>query len=154
MPTPLTPQEQVLMEEDTDYLSIDIPVFTSKVIVWNGRNILVFSSANDGYYTTDISDLGGSVINQLATQSTVQSTAWGMIYNLPQAVSDTIASEANTSINIAKSVGTTAAGLAQAVSDAIGKTLAALLGPVVNSLMPVLVIAGLVLLAYFMPKKG
>lgn len=154
MPTPLTPQEQVLMEEDTDYLSIDIPIFSSKVITWMGRNIMIFSSANDGYYTTDISDLGGGVINDIATKSTPQSTAWGMIYNLPAAMSETIASEANTALNVAKSVGAGTAGLAQAVSDAIGKALAGLLGPVVNSLMPVLVIAGLVLLVYLMPKKG
>jgi ethanolamine utilization microcompartment shell protein EutL len=154
MPTPLTPQEQVLMEEDTDYLNINIPVLSSKVIVWNGRNILVFSSANDGYFTTDISDLGGTVINQLATQSTVQSTVWGMIYNLPAAISDTIASEATAAVNTAKSVGTTVAGLSQAVSDAVGKALGALLGPVVYSLLPVLIIAGLVLMVYLAPKKG
>jgi hypothetical protein len=154
MPIPLTPQEQVLMEEDTDYLSLNIPVFSSKVITWNGRNIMIFSSANDGYYTTDISDLGGGVINQLATQSTPQSTTWGIIYNLPQAIMDTIASESDTAISIAKSAGSTAAGIAQAVADATGKTLAGALGPVVNSLMPVLVIAGLVLLVYLAPKKG
>ena len=154
MPTPLTPQEQVIMQEDTDYLDINIPVLTSKVITWNGRYILIFSSQNDGYYTTDISDLGSTEINQLATESTPMSTAWGIIYNLPQAISDTVSSEATTAVNIAKSAGETTAGIAAAVASAVGKALGAGISPIVDSLLPVLLIAGLIFFMMYKPKKG
>lgn len=152
MPTPLTPQEQVVLQQDTNYLSLNIPVLTSTVINWGGRSILIFSSQNDGYFTTDISDLGPTVISQLQNESTPQSTAWGMIYNLPQAVSDTISSEAQTALDAAKAAGNATAGIAAAIAAAIGDALNKLLGPIVSALLPVLLLAGLIFFMMYKPK--
>jgi hypothetical protein len=154
MPTPLTPQELVLMQQETDYLDINIPTYQSVVINWQGSSILIFSSANDGYIATDITDLGSSVISQLSNIGPTTPTVWGTITNLPQAVADTVASEANTAISAAKTAGAGASSIAQAVSDAVGKALANLGGPLISTLTPIIAIVAIGLLLIYLPKKG
>lgn len=153
MPTPLTPQQLVLMQEETGYLDINIPTYQSVIIYWQGMSILIFSSASDGYIATNITDLGPTVISQLSNIPQV-STAWGMIQNLPQAVMDTVASEANTAISVAKSAGAGAAVIAQAVADAVGKTAANLVSPLIGTLTPIIAIVIIGLLLIYLPKKG
>jgi hypothetical protein len=143
-----------VLQQETDYLDLNIPVFGSKVIQWNGENILIFSSQSDGYIVTDITDLGQSVVNQLSTAGTTQSTTWGIIYNLPQAIEDTISSDATVAINVAKSAGAGAAGIAQSVADAVGKTIANLVGPLAGTLTPIIAIVAIGLLLIYLPKKG
>jgi hypothetical protein len=154
MPTALTPQEQVLMQQETDYLDLDIPVFGSTVIQWRGSNVLIFHSASDGYFTTDITDLGPSVVTQLSSIGSTTPTIWGMITAIPASVQQTVASEANTALQAAKSLGIDTAALAQSVSDATGKALAGLAGPLISTLTPVLIGIGVVLLLMYIPKKG
>lgn len=152
----LTPQEQVLLQQDTDYLDMDIPVYGSAVVYWRGSNVLIFHSANDGYFTTDITDLGTTVVNQLSNIGSTTPTVWGTITQIPAAVQQTVASEANTAIQAAKSIGVDAAALAQSVSDAVGKALAAAVGPVVDALLPVIAVGIVILLLMYgpKPKKG
>lgn len=150
MPTQLTPQEQVLLQEDTGYLDAGIPVEGSRVLNWDGRFILIYYSATNGYFTTDISDLGSNVINNIAQQSEVH----GIWYYLPQSIEQVVSEEATTAIDAAKAVGSTAAQISQAVADAVGKALANLLGPIVNALLPVLLIAGFLIFIYLSPKRG
>jgi hypothetical protein len=150
MPTPLTPQDLVLLQEDTDYLDAGIPTEGSAVMNWNGTTVLIYNSPTIGYVVTDISDLPASTIQNISVQSTVH----GMLYYLPQAIADTISSEAETAVNLSKQAGQTGVNLITAAANGAGQAVAALTSPIVNSLMPLLVIAGLVLLVYLSPKKG
>jgi hypothetical protein len=144
MPTPLTPQALVLLQEETDYLDMGIPPEGSAVIQWNGSTLLIYNSASVGYAVTDISDLPSSTISQL--EANAQQTAHGMIYYLPQSVEETVSSEATTAYNAAISAGQTGADLVTAVAGAAGKAAAAALSPLVGSLTPVLIVGGLVAL--------
>lgn len=154
MPTALTPQEQVLMQQETDYLDLNIPIFGSQVITWEGRSILIFSSQNDGYFTTDISDLGTGVVSSLSDIGSTTTTAWGIITQLPTAIQQTVASEANTALQAAKSLGLGTAAVAQSVADAVGKTIANVASPVVGSLLPVLAVVVIAVLFMYGPKRG
>lgn len=154
MPTPLTGQQMVLMQEDTDYTDMNIPVGSSVVINWNGASILIFNSSVLGLVPTDISDLGPAVISQLSNIGSTTPTVWGAITALPQSVSQTISSEADTAIEAAKSTGAAAAAVLQAAADAIGKAAAAATGPVVDSLLPILAVAAGFLIFFYLPKRG
>lgn len=148
----LSPQETVALQQDTDYLNADIPVWGSRVLQWqqmNGMFVLIYHSPTIGYVTTDITDLGTARIQALAEQSNVQ----GYQYFLPQAIVDVISEDAEIAINAATSAGATITEIGQAAATAIGQTLANLIQPVVGSLMVPLVIAAVVLGIYLF-KKG
>ena len=154
MPTPLTPQEQVVLQQDTDYLDMPIPVYGSAVIQWQGSSILIFHSATDGFFTTDITDLGPTVTSQLAHIGPTTPTVWGMITAIPTEVQSTVAADANAALQAAKSLGVDAAAIAQAVADAVGQTIAKVATPVVDSLLPVLAVVVIAVIFMYGPKKG
>lgn len=150
---PLTPQELVVLQEDTDYLDLNIPAGGSTVITWQGRSLLIFNSTDLGYVVTDISALGPAVINQLSNIGSTTPTIWGTITALPQAVMDTVSNEATTAYNTAKSVGASASDILTAVAGAVGNAVGAAAGPVVNSLLPILAVAAGFLIFFYLPKR-
>lgn len=133
----------------------------TKVVQWNGESVLVFIGPNpidigDGnlyqdVYLTDVSDAP-----QLAalTSGVYQQAPQSMLDTLPQAITDTIASEAASAGVLMNSAGQSARDLLVATAGAIGATAGAALSPVVSSLSPVLIGALVILGLYFMPKRS
>src|SRR5687767_9628778 len=118
MPRPLTPPEMVAFQMDTNYLDAGIPIWGSRVAIWSQNNnmvVLIYHTKDYGYTLTDISDLGSSVIQELARQSEVH----GMWYYLPQTFQDVIAERAE---NVA-ALGGEVADILQKVAAETGKTI-------------------------------
>lgn len=149
MPRSLTPQELVLLQQDTDFLHQEIPVWGSRVVNWMNRFVLIYHTQNLGYVLTDITDLGQAAINELAKKSEVH----GMWYFLPQSIMETISDEAETAIEVAKTAGKAGAEILQSTADAIGKAAADLLKPLIDALMIPIVILGAIGMIYLI-KKG
>ena len=149
MPRQLSPQELVLLQEDTNYLNSGMTVWESRVVDWNGVFVLIYRSQDQGYFATDITDLGQGTIAELAKKSEVH----GMWYYLPQSMKETIAEEAETAVDAAKSVGASATEIARAAADAIGKTAADLIKPLIDTLMIPLII-GIAIGLIYLAKKG
>src|SRR5262245_25837059 len=115
----------------------------------NNMPVLIYHTSTRGYVLTDISDLGQSVINQLATQSEIH----GMWFYLVSSTQEVIAERAEQTVQLAEAAGKTAAEVSQAVAGALGKTLHDLLAPVISALFVPLVLATIVLGIYVF-KKG
>jgi hypothetical protein len=152
MPRQLQPAEMVAFQQDTNYLDAGIPVFGSRVAIWTQNNnmpVLIYHTKDYGYVLTDISDLGQSVIDQLAKQSEVH----GMWYYLTQSTQEVIAERAEQVVQTAEAVGGATADILQAVAATVGKTLHDLIAPLVDALMIPLVIIGAIAAIYLI-KKG
>jgi len=152
MPRALSPQEAVLLQMDTDYLNAGMDVWESRVLIWTQMNnmpVLIYRTKDYGYATTDISDLGQSVINELAKQSEVH----GMWYYLPQSIQEVVSERAENVAAVAKAAGNTVTDITRFVADAIGKTLHDLLAPLVDVLAPILIL-GVAIAAIYLTKKG
>ncbi len=152
MPRALSPQEGVLLQQDTDYLNQGIPVWGSRVLIWTQMSnmpVLIYHTKDFGYALTDISDLGQSVIDELAKQSDVH----GMWYYLPQSIQDVIAEDAETIADVAKAAGQTTADILAAVAATVGRTIADLIKPLVDTLMLPLII-GIAIGLVYLTKKG
>ena len=148
MPRFLTPPEMVAFQQDTNYLDAGIPVFGSRVAIWqqNGNMaVLIYHTKDYGYVLSNITDLGQATINELAKQSDVH----GMWYYLPQATQEVIAERAEQVAEAAAAAGNTAADILSAVSKAIGDTLGNLIQPLIIPLVIIGVILGIYLI-----KKG
>ena len=153
MPRQLTPQEYVVFQDDTDYLHAGIPLFGSRVTLWaraNNMPVLIYRTETYGYVLTDLSDLGQALITELAKQSEIH----GVWYYLIPSTQQVISERAEDAANIAAEAGKSVAEITQAVAATAGNTLHDLLAPVVNALALPLVILGLVLAMYYLPKKG
>lgn len=111
--------------------------------------VLIYHTKDFGYATTDISDLGQSLIDQLAKQSEVH----GMWYYLPQSIQDVIAERVEDVADIAKSAGATLTEILSAVATTVGQTLHDLIAPLVDTLMIPLVI-GIAVGLIYLTKKG
>lgn len=149
MPSLLTPQELVALQQDTDYLNSGIPVWGSRVTTWSTMVILIYHTQDRGYIVSNISDLPASTIDQLAIQSEVH----GIWYYLPQAIQDVIAERAEDIVSVGTAAGQTLATIGQNVAAAVGKTLSELLNPLVDTLFPVLII-GVAIGVIYLTKKG
>lgn len=145
MPSLLTPQELVALQQDTDYLNAGIPIWGSRVTTWATMIILIYHTKDMGYIVSNISDLPAGTIDQLMKTSDVH----GMWYYLPQAVQDVIAERAEDIVAIGGSV----AQIGQNVAAAVGKTLAELLNPIVDTLAPILIV-GIAIGLIYLAKKG
>ena len=145
MPSLLSPQALVLLQEDTDYLNAGIPIWGSRVVQWEGMTILIYHTKDVGYVVSNISDLPQSTIDQLMKQSDVH----GMWYYLPQSIQDVIAEDAEAAVEAAKAVGGTAADILAFTSKTIGDTIANLIQP----LVPLLII-GVAIGVIYLAKKG
>ncbi len=148
MPRPLSNPEMVLLQQETNYLNSGIPIGGSVVVNWNGMYVLIYHSATAGYQTTDVSDLSAATITELAKWT----PAHGVLYFVPQEVAATIEGDAELAIDAVKAVGGTAADISASVAAAIGKTLNNLLSPIVGALTVPLVLAAVVLVAFYLPK--
>lgn len=152
MPRPLSAPEIVAFFEATLYLDAGIPVYGSRVALWaeNGNMpVLIYHTKDYGYALTDISDLGASVINELATQSEIH----GIWYYLPQSIQSVVTERAEDIANVAASAGNTAEEIIEKVATTTGNTLYDLLAPVVDALTVPLILIG-VLLGIYLFKKG
>jgi hypothetical protein len=131
----------------------------TKLIEWNGIEVLVFIGPNpidigDGnlyqdVYLADVSDAPqlaamGSGAYQQPTQS--------MLDALPQAITDTIASDAATAGQLVNSAGQSAKNVLLQAASTVGQTAGNLLAPVASSLSPILVGAIVVLALVMLPK--
>jgi hypothetical protein len=152
MPRPLTNAEMVALQEDTNYLNADIPVWGSRVLIWTQANnmpVLIYHTADMGYVTTDISDLGQSVIDQLAQQSEVH----GMWYYLPQSIEDVLTEKAESIETAAKNAGLDAEAIVKQVATTLGQTIGDIIKPVIDPLIVPLILGVAVAVIYF-TKKG
>ena len=154
MPRPLTNAEMVALEEDTNYLTEGIPVWGSRVVIWEhpdgtSTTVLIYHTQDIGYVTTDISDLGQSVINQLEQQSDIH----GMWYYLPQSMEEIVSEKTEAAIDAAKAAGKVPFDVAQYAAEALGKTINDLLKPLIGSLTVPLVLGVAIGLVY-LAKKG
>jgi hypothetical protein len=145
----LTPQELVLLETDTDYINAGIPILGSRVVNWMNRYILIYHTQDVGYAVTDITDMGQNAINEIAKVSEVH----GFWYYLPQSISETIAEEAETAVDVAKAAGKTGSDILVNIADTLGKTMAALIKPLADTLTLIL-IAGVAIGVIYLIKKG
>lgn len=149
MPSLLTPQELVALQQDTDYLNSGIPIWGSRVTTWSTMIILIYHTKDIGYVVSNISDLPASTIDQLMQMSDVH----GMWYYLPQTVQDVIAERAEDIVALGVDLGQGVATIGQNVAAAIGKTLSELLNPLVSTLMVPLII-GVAIGLIYLAKKG
>jgi hypothetical protein len=145
MPSQLSPPEYAVFEMDTHYLEAGIPIFGSRVTVWDGRTILIYNTKDLGYVLTDISDMPASTIAELTKQSEIH----GMWFYLPQATQEIIAERAEQVIAAGKAAGNAGAAILDAVSQAIGTTLSNLIQPLI---VPLIIIG--VILGIYLIKKG
>ena len=149
MPSPLNASDQndFWTDYSTQLLGV-VPIQGSVVVQWvdnagNTRWILVYHSADDNWYETDITDMPPATIQALATQS----VAHGPLYYLPGAVVDTITADlANLPEN--------AANFAQQVAAAAGNAVNAAVSPTLGSLSPIVIVVGVLALLFLFKKGG
>jgi hypothetical protein len=148
MPRLLTPPEMVAFQQDTNYLDAGIPVFGSRVAIWTQNNnmpVLVYHTKDFGYVLSDISDLGQSVITELAKQSEVH----GMWYYLTQSTQEVIAERAEQVAETAAAAGNITADILAAISKAVGEVLGNIIQPLI---IPLIIIGAIA--AIYLIKKG
>jgi hypothetical protein len=148
----LSPQEQVLLQMDTDYLNAGIPEGGSWVLYWepSGMWVLIFHSASAGYIASDISDLGAARIDALARQSDLH----GFWYYLPWSIVEIVSEDTEAVMAAARAAGRTTAEAMAAGGAAIGNTLGNALGPIASALSVPLVIGVALAAVYLAKKKG
>lgn len=156
MPSLLSPQELVVLQQETNFTGVGIPPGGSWVVTWdrygNGNYewILIYNSTDPtvGFVVSDISDLSSSLINQLIANSTAASgnpnqPQEGWWYYLPQAVEDTISSDTEVVISAAKSAGQSVADLATSAANGLSNAASSALTGFMGALTPALIVVGL-----------
>lgn len=153
MPSPLSQTDATnFWEIYSPQLLGYIPTEGSVVLSWidaneNQRFVLVYHSADDKWYFTDITDLGQTTINNLAQQSTVH----GVLWYLPQSVVEVV-SEDIEALN-QNGVLSTATDAVQQVATAVGNAIGAAIQPATSTLMPAIIVIGALAFIYLF-KKG
>lgn len=132
----------------------------SKVVNWNDMSVLVFIGANpisqDGnlypdVYLTDVSDAPQL---QAMLAPGFNSPPQSMLDTLPQAIEDTIASDAATAGALVNQAGQAASAALVNIASTVGKVAGAAVSPLLGDLAPILIGIGALLFILYMPKTG
>jgi hypothetical protein len=131
-----------------------------KIVNWDNRSILIFIGANpitvDGnlypdVYLTDVSDAPQL---QAMLQPGYSAPPQGMLDTLPQAIEDTITSEAATAGALVNSAGQAVSAALVNVATTAGKVAAGAVSPLLGDLTPILIGAAVLLFILYMPKSS
>lgn len=149
MPSLLSPQELVVLQEQTNYLNRDIPVGGSWVVTIDNGNglfddyILIYHSPSVGYVANDISDLSSSLVQQLIANSQQSTTGNSMWYYLPQSVDQVISEDTEAVINAAKAAGQYGMDLATTAANALSDAANKAFNATLSAITPALIVVGL-----------